>query len=65
VPKTGILSDAQLVDEHYRLEVAIYRVDEDLLLSIVRGFAREETDFMSKIKEFVPSAWAKLRALRH
>jgi hypothetical protein len=59
------ISDAQLVDEHYRLEAAICRVEEDVLLSIMRRFVREETGFISKIKEFVPSAWAKLRALRH
>ena len=50
---------------HHRLEVAIYEVEEDLLLSDMRRFVREETGFMSKIKEFVPSAWAKLRVLRH
>ena len=49
-------SDAQLVDEHYKLEGAIYEVEEDLLLSIMRRFVREETDFTSKIKEFVRSA---------
>jgi len=55
----------QLVTEHHRLEVAIYEVEEDLLLSDMRRFVREETGFISKIKEFVPSAWAKLRVLRH
>ena len=59
------ISDAELVNEHHRLEVAIYEVEEDLLLSDMRRFVREETGFMSKIKEFVPSAWAKLRVLRH
>jgi hypothetical protein len=59
------ISDAQLVDEHYRLEAAIHRVEEDLLLSIMRRFVREKTGFISKIKEFVPLAWAKLRPLRH
>ena len=59
------ISDAELVNEHHRLEVAIYEVEEDLLLSDMRRFVREETGFISKIKEFVPSAWAKLRVLRH
>jgi hypothetical protein len=51
------ISDAELVNEHHRLEVAIYEVEEDLLLSDMRRFVREETGFISKIKEFVPSAW--------
>ena len=59
------ISDAEPVNEHHKLEVAIYEVEEDLLLSDMRRFVREETGFMSKIKEFVPSAWAKLRVLRH
>ena len=59
------ISDAELVNEHHRLEVAIYEVEEDLLLSDMRRFVREETGFISKIKEFVPLAWAKLRVLRH
>jgi hypothetical protein len=59
------ISDAELVNEHHRLEVAIYEVEEDLLLKDMRRFVREETGFISKIKEFVPSAWAKLRVLRH
>jgi hypothetical protein len=50
------ISDADLVDEHYRLEAAIYKVEEDRLLSIMRRFVREEPDVISKIKEFVRSA---------
>ena len=53
------ISDAELVNEHYRLEVAIYGVEEDLLLREMRRFVREEMDFISKIKEFVRSAGAK------
>jgi hypothetical protein len=47
------------VNEHYRLEVAIYGVEEGLLLSDMRRFVREETALsppsliISKIKEFV------------
>ena len=57
------ISDAELVNEHYMLEAAIYKVEEDLLLSDMRRFVREETalsprslSFISKIKEFVRSA---------
>jgi hypothetical protein len=50
------ISDADLVDEHYRLEAAIYRVEEDRLLSIMRRFVREEPGVISKIKELVRSA---------
>ena len=59
------ISDAELVNEHYRLEVAIYGVEEDLLLSDMRRFVREETALsppsliISKIKEFVRSAGDK------
>ena len=53
------ISDAELVNEHFRLEVAIYEVEEDLLLREMRRFVREEMDFISKIKEFVRSAGAK------
>ena len=37
------ISDAELVNEHHRLEVAIYTVEEDLLLSDMRRFVRTET----------------------
>jgi hypothetical protein len=52
------ISDAELVNEHHRLEVAIYEVEEDLLLRDMRRFVREETalsppTLISKIKEFV------------
>jgi hypothetical protein len=56
------ISDAELVNEHYRLEVAIYEVEEELLLSDMRRFVREETALfppiliVSKIKKFVRSA---------
>ena len=50
------ISDADLVNEHFRLEAAIYEVEEDLLLRDMRRFVREEIDFISKMKEFVRSA---------
>ena len=59
------ISDTELVNEHYRLEVAIYEVEDDLLLSAMRRFVTEETAFsppsliISKIKEFVCSSGAK------
>jgi len=59
------ISDTELVNEHYRLEVAIYEVEDDLLLSAMRRFVTEETAFsppsliISKIKEFVRSSGAK------
>ena len=59
------ISDAELVNEHHRLEVAIYEVEEDLLLKDMRRFVREETalsppSLISKIKEFVRSAGDRL-----
>jgi hypothetical protein len=58
------------VNEHYRLEVAIYEVEEDLLLGDMRRFVKEETapsplslSFISKIKEFVRSAGGKFARL--
>jgi hypothetical protein len=60
------ISDAELVNEHYRLEVAIYEVEEGLLLSDMRRFVSAETalsppslSFISKVKEFVRSAGNK------
>ena len=59
------ISDTQLVNEHHRLEVAIYQVEEDLLLSAMRRFVKEETaspsslSFVSKVKEFVHSVGDK------
>jgi hypothetical protein len=59
------ISDTQLVNEHHRLEVAIYEVEEDLLLSAMRRFVKEETaspsslSFVSKVKEFVHSVGDK------
>src|SRR5215472_7015327 len=50
------ISDADLVNEHFRLEAAIYEVEEDLLLRDMRRFVREEMDFISKIKEVIRSA---------
>ena len=59
------ISDAELVNEHHRLEVAIYEVEEDLLLKDMRRFVREETalsppSLISKLKEFVRSAGDRL-----
>jgi hypothetical protein len=65
------ISDDELVNEHYRLEAAIYTVEEDLLLSDMRRFVREETALsppsliISKIKEFVRSARAIQAHLGH
>ena len=59
------ISDVDLVNEHFRLEVAIYGVEEGLLLSDMRRFVREETALsppsliISKIKEFVRSVGDK------
>jgi hypothetical protein len=59
-------SDTELVNEHYRLEVAIYEVEEELLLSDMRRFVREGTALfspiliVSKIKDLVRSAGDKL-----
>jgi hypothetical protein len=56
------ISDAELVNEHHRLEVAIYEVEEDLLLRDMRRFVREGTalsSLISKVKEFVRSAGDK------
>jgi hypothetical protein len=60
------ISDTELVNEHYRLEVAIYEVEEDLLLSDMRRFVRKETtpsspglSFISGVKEFVRSVGDK------
>jgi hypothetical protein len=59
------ISDAELVNEHYKLEVAIYEVEEDLLLSEMRRFVREETALsppsliILKINEFVRSVGDK------
>ena len=58
------ISDTKLVNEHHRLEVAIYEVEEDLLLREMRRFVREDTalfppSLISKIKEYVRSAGDK------
>ena len=50
------ISDTDLVNEHFRLEAAIYEVEEDLLLRDMRRFVREEMDLISKIKDFIRSA---------
>jgi hypothetical protein len=59
------ISDTQLVNEHHRLEVAIYEVEEGLLLSEMRRFCkRRDGSFpssliISKINEFVRSVGDK------
>jgi hypothetical protein len=59
------ISDTELVNEHHRLEVAIYGLEEDLLLSAMRRFVREGTALsppsliISKINEFVRSVGDK------
>jgi hypothetical protein len=57
------ISDAELVNEHYALEAAIYRVEDELLLSDMRRFVTQRTalssprlSFISRVKEFVRSA---------
>ena len=65
------ISNAELVTEHDSLEAAIHRVEEDLLLSAMRRFVKEETappsssSFVSKVKEFVCSGrsayWVKVK----
>jgi hypothetical protein len=52
------ISDTELVNEHHRLEVAIYEVEEDLLLREMLRFVKAEMalsppSLISKIKEFV------------
>ena len=59
------ISDAELVNEHHRLEVAIYEVEEALLLRDMRRFVREETalsppSLISTIKDLVRSAGDRL-----
>jgi hypothetical protein len=59
------ISKAELVTEHHRLEAAIHTVEEDLLLSAMRRFVKEETaspfslSFVSKVKEFAHSVGDK------
>ena len=65
------ISDTELVNEHYKLEVAIYEVEDNLLLSAMRRFVKEETaspsssSFVSEVKEFVRSGrsayWVKVK----
>jgi hypothetical protein len=57
------ISDAELVNEHYALEAAIYRVEDELLLSDMRRFVTERAalssprlSFISRVKEFIRSA---------
>ena len=60
------ISNVELVTEHDRLEVAIYEVEEDLLLSEMRRFVKEETALsppsfiISRIKELARSVGDKL-----
>ena len=60
------ISDAELVNEHHRLEAAIHEVEEDLLLSDMRRFVREGTalsspglSFISGVKQFARSVGDK------
>ena len=59
------ISHDELVNEHYRLEEAIYEVEDDLLLRDMRRFVSEETalssrrlslSLISRVKEFVRPA---------
>jgi hypothetical protein len=57
------ISDAELANEHHRLEVAIYEVEEDLLLGDMRRFVKDALpppSLISKIKEFVRSTGDRL-----
>ena len=54
------ISDAELVSEHYALEAAIYKVEDELLLSDMRRLVTERAalssprlSFISRVKEFV------------
>ena len=58
------ISDTELVNEHHRFEVAIYEVEEDLLLREMRRFVREEMNFISKIKELDRRFFVRLRGGR-
>jgi hypothetical protein len=56
------LSDAALANEHFALEAAISRVEEDLLLSVMRQFVGEsrvsswsKLSYISRAQEFVRS----------
>jgi hypothetical protein len=44
------ISDAELVTEHHRLEAAIHRVEEDLLLSAMRRFVKDRDGFPFELK---------------
>jgi hypothetical protein len=55
------ISDTELVNEHYKLEVAIYEVEEDLLLGDMRRFVTSSPpSLISKLKDFVRSAGDRL-----
>jgi hypothetical protein len=56
------LSDVELINERYKLEVAIYKVEEDLLLGVMRGFVKDAASlsFTSAVKDYVRSVGDKL-----
>jgi hypothetical protein len=63
------LSDAALANEQFALEAAISRVEEDLLLSVMRQFVGEsrvsswsKLSFISRAQEFVRSAGGKFKS---
>jgi hypothetical protein len=47
------ISDAELVNEHYRLEVAIYTVEEDLLLSDMPVCKSRDGSFPVELKFYL------------
>ena len=47
------ISHDELVNEHYRLEAAIYEVEDDLLLRDMRRFVSEETALSSPRLRFI------------
>ena len=59
------LSDDELASEHYMLEAAIFRVEEDLLLSVMRRFVAPRPtpslSIVSRAKELVLSLGDKLK----
>ena len=47
------ISDAELVNEHYRLEVAIYEVEEDLLLRYAPVCKRRDSSLPSELRLYL------------
>ncbi len=60
------LSDADLENEYFKLEAAISRVEEELLLSVMRRFVMPRpapiSSFTSRAKEFVRAIGDKFKS---